>query len=409
MTDADNGTPVVAQATSETPAERRAAARAADMAATHNPAATQLAMAIAGLVGEGWVMCPSCRELTNGRFTIREDGSWWHFLNKEAHHHGDAVNILQLFGVPTGDAVNVLLGRPTREPIEIPADASALTAALIGVKTKIDIPVFNGVLTYGRKTGGVEAACEFYGTWHISPEAVIESGAVLIKNPDHFAKAILAKFGEERLLACGLFVRTARGELYSLISTKFPVVEPHRHPVTGDVLTMQFRSSHAQYRKYLAHKAGLRDYKGSEKFISIKGAPTTAQIGTGLPRIETLPAGTTVYIAEGFKDQLAARTMGQEAYGLPGAHGRPPAKICALLARHDVRTAFDGDEAGDKGTVKLSDYLAEHGVTSSPMVLPAGLDITDVLVGGFAYGSRNHGSPCACTTCATFRKQHPKG
>jgi len=345
---------------------------------------------------------------TKAKFKIHEaDGGWNHFGSDGCH--GDAVKVLQLFGVPTGDAVKVLLGRPTREPIEIPTDLDALTAAMVGVKTKIDIPVFNGVLVYGRKTGGVEAACEFYGTWHISPEAVIESGAVLIKNPDHFAKAILAKFGEERLLACGLFVRTARGELYSLISTKFPVVEPHRHPVTGDVLTMQFRSSHAQYRKYLAHKAGLRDYKGSEKFISIKGAPTTAQIGTGLPRIETLPAGTTVYIAEGFKDQLAARTMGLEAYGLPGAHGRPPVKICALLARHDVRTAFDGDEAGDKGTVKLSDYLAEHGVTSSPMVLPAGLDITDVLVGGFAYGSRNHGSPCACTTCATFRKQHPKG
>jgi len=401
--------------------EERKERFAADMDKTRNEQACRLALAIAKRITPEGILCPKCNELlTKGRFKIHPDGGWKDHKNG---CHGDAVSVLQAFGVRTGDAVRVLIGKPTSTPIEIPEDAAALAAAFVGTKSKILRDVFNGVLIYGQKTGGVQAAQDFYGTWHISPEAVTESGAVMITDTRQFAARILERFGEEALLSCGLFTRASNGKLYCLINDRFPVVEPHRHPVSGDVLYMQFRASHAQYQRYLEHKAGNREYKGSEKIISLRGAPKSAQVGTGLPRIEQLPAGSDVWILEGFKDMLAARTGGLEAYGLPGVGIKPPEKICQLLARHNVFVAFDGDEAGARGrdgvkqvaedgtevvvTEGLVDYLRRHGVNAQPRELFPGMDATDILVARYASGKAT-GSPCGCPTCTRMRASHPQ-
>lgn len=395
---------------------------AARLESTKTAGAAQLALAIAKRIGDdGTVLCPKCSKVApKGKFKIHPDGGWKHFSSDGCF--GDPVKILQLAGISTGDAVKVLLGEQPSVAIEVPENAAALAEAFVGTRSKIDIDVFNGVMVYGQKTGGVEAAQEFYGTWHIDPAVVADSGAVYIKDTKKFAELILDRFGEDRLVESGLFVRTERG-VFCLVNDRFPIVEPHRHPATGDVLYMQFRASHAQYQRYLDHKAGKREYKGSEKIVSLKGAPPAAQVGTGLYQLDKLPAGSEIYIVEGFKDQLAARTLGYNAYGLPGVGVAPPDRICALLARHTVYVAFDGDEAGQQGangiTEKQSDgtekvvkkglvtYLREHGVNAEAKVLFAGMDVTDILVSRHASGKAT-GTRCSCTTCVNFRTKNPQ-
>lgn len=397
------------------------------LAATKNEAATRKALAIAGLVNDDVVICPDCRKpAPRGKFKIHPDGGWKHFSSGGCH--GDALSVLQSVGIPTGDGLRVLNGLPTRTEIDVPENIAELASAFVGTKSRIDLDVFNGVLWYGRKTGGVQAAQEFYGTWHISPEAVEEWGAVYITDPKHFSQQILARFGADKLIACGLFVPTRHGP-YCLISDAFPVVEPHRHPATGDVLYMQLRASHAQYARYLQHKADPEKYpyKTREKFISLKGAPTAAQIGCGLPLIEQLPPGSTVHIVEGFKDGLAGHTLGLHTYAIPGVDFRPTEKICQLLARHRVYVALDGDDAGlagrdgrvrtdDEGNIigqseGLLAYLRRHGVDAHPQDIGGraglGLDVTDFLVAGYASGKSNGGVPCDCPTCQQMRADRP--
>lgn len=405
--------------------EERRARFEANLAKTRTEEHCRKALAIAKLVGDGVVVCPKCRKpATRGKFKIHPDGGWKHFGSEGCS--GDAVGVLQSIGIPTGDAVRVLLGLPTRTPIEIPENLAEIAAQFVGVKSKISLDVYNGVLVYGRKTGGVAAAQEFYGTWHIAPESVEAWGAVYIRDSKHFAQKILERFGEDKLIECGLFVPTQRGP-YCLVSDKFPLIEPHRHPATGDVLYMQLRGSHAQHQRYLLHKADPDNvpYKGHEKFISLKGAPRAAQIGCGLDLIEKLPAGSDVYIVEGFKDGMAAHTLGLHAYAIPGVDFRPPAKICALLSQHNVWVTLDGDDAGQVGrdgkvktdadgnvighTEGLLAYLVRHGVNARPRDIVPGLpmDVTDYLVATMVTGKRNNGVPCGCATCADMRTKHP--
>lgn len=395
-------------------------------APTKTPEAVNVALALAQRVlPDGGTLCPTCGQLAPvKKFDVRPNGTWIH--RGKMGCTGDAVSVLRSAGVTFGDAVRLLTGQQPRIPFHVPDNLEELkerAAKLANTASKYDKEVFNGVLHYGRTHGGVEAAQQFYGTWHISPEAVAESGAVVITNPKQFAKDLLARFGEERLIECGLFVRTARGDMLCLINEKFPVVEPHRHPVSGDPLYMQFRASHEQYQRYLDHKAGKRDYKGSEKIISLKGAPVANQVGTGLPRLENLPPGQVVHIFEGFKDGLAGRTGGLEVYTLPGISIRPPEKVCQLLARHKVYVAFDGDESGargrdghieknDDGTEKvlqegLIPYLRRHGVDAETLELFPGMDATDMLVARYASGKAT-GTPCMCATCVQFRADRPE-
>lgn len=399
---------------------------AKNLAATKNETATRMALAIAGLISDDLVVCPQCRKpAPKGKFKIHPDGGWKHFGSEGCH--GDAVSVLQSVGITTGDAVRVLTGQEPRAEITIPENVAELASQFVGVKSRISLDVYNGVLHYGRATGGVAAAQEFYSQWHISPEAVERWGAVYIKDTKHFAAAILDRFGADKLIECGLFVQTSRGP-YCLISDAFPIVEPHRHPATGDVLYMQLRGSPAQHQKYLKHKADPENvpYKGHEKFISLKGAPRAAQVGCGLHLIEALPHGSTVHMVEGFKDGLAGETLGLNAYGIPGVDFRPPEKICQLLARHLVYVALDGDEAGKVGrdgkdildedgkvighTEGLIEYLVRHGVDARPKDIGSpelGLDVTDFLVAGNASGKFADGIPCSCATCVEFRAAHP--
>ena len=96
--------------------------------------------------------------------------------------------------------------------------------------------------------------------------------------------------------------------------------------------------------------------------------------------------------------------MGVEAYAIPGTGVMPPESVCEILKRHKVLVTLDADEAGAKGSENLLAYLLERGITAKTKDdLPAGFDITDILVQRWAH------TGCGCATCVKWREKDPGG
>lgn len=326
---------------------------------------TLKAMVILGFFEGGSVTCPKCKKPDvpyPGKFKIHEDGGWKHFSSEACS--GDAIEVLRQNGYRFRDALSALTGRTDVEIPDVPPPFVATH----------DIEVYQRLIDLANQVGGQKAAVDFYGQFFIDENVVKQSKATYITKPYEIQKELLRRFGKERLIASGLFIEGKSGPRM-LPGKDFPIIEPHLD-VWGRVWYMQFRAGPEQYRKYLEHKKGLRSYE--QKFLSLRGARRETQIGVGLELLRTEP--TKLVIVEGFKDALAARTMGVMSYGIPGVDFRPPDHICQLLKRHKVIVSLDGDEAGREHGPKLVEYLSKKGVESSLHLLPAGEDVTDRLV-----------------------------
>ena len=139
-------------------------------------------------------------------------------------------------------------------------------------------------------------------------------------------------------------------------------------------------------------------------FLSLKGAGPSSLVGCGLHMLSKLSAGHTVYVVEGFKDLLAARTMSAYAYAIPGTGVMPPEEACEVLCRHNVLVTLDGDEAGAKGRAAVLEHLLSKGIQATAKEdMPPGMDVTDLLV------QRHAHSGCACATCQAWRNTDPPG
>ena len=140
-------------------------------------------------------------------------------------------------------------------------------------------------------------------------------------------------------------------------------------------------------------------------FFSIRGAGNDSLIGCGLLKISTLKEPSEIWIVEGFKDLLAARSMGFEAYAVPGVGARIPDKVMQLFLDkgHNLVVCLDGDEAGQRGRIAITAALNERGVPCTPHPgLPDGMDVADVLVKAYAE------SGCSCATCVAWRLKASK-
>lgn len=375
--------------------------------ACRTPEALVRALGILGLVNADGtaVRCPNCGEVAEvgKKFKIHPDGGYKHHKHANCWGKGGAsIDLLagSGLGVNKADAARLLLGMPTSVEVKVPDTLPQIHVETF--KATFDPEVYAGVLAYGRKAfdgEGVRAAIEHYGQWHIDPAVVEASGAVYITRPDHFAQAILAKFGAERLVACGLFVTSTPknpGEEprpLSLISKKWPLVEPARD-ANGTVVNLQFRASNAQYQRYLEHKDGKRPYEGSQKFLNLRGRQPGV---VNLDRIAALPPGTQIFLVEGFKDRLAAGTMRMHALGFPGTGHRPSDAELEVLRRYKVVGLFDGDTAGQSASAALVESLVSSGVEAYNHALDNDMDITDRLV------EKHATSGCGCAACIELR------
>lgn len=326
----------------------------------------------------------------------------------------DAVATLLKISGPEGDA-KTLKRRPS---VEVIAAFSAV----------VDVEVYDAI----RESGSVKAAQDYWAAWHIDADVVAQAGSTLLEDAPRVAQALTDRFGLDRLEAAGVVTHDKKGNPLFLFNPDYPVIEVHEAP-SGHVVAMQFRPSAERRAKVQAHKAWKQKWSGHvdsdgnaieaseawrrayEKdqsvgpkvsyvtpFLSFKGATPDHLVGCGLKRLVEIPKQSTVYVVEGFKDYLAARTLGVEAYAIPGTGVMPPPRAMDVLKLHDVVVLLDGDEAGAKGREALLEHLVNYGVPArAGDPLREGMDVADILVERHAHDN------CDCTTCAQWRATNP--
>lgn len=349
------------------------------------------AFAHAGLIQGNDYVCPACMKAHSkkGTLSIRERGTWKCFSSDEG---GDAISVIQeAFGFNFPKAVNFLLGRDDDE--EEAPKPKPLPEKLPEIQpdrpdSEIDPEVYRALLEYSGDAGR-EAAAEYFGHWYISREAVLESEASVVLDTKAMEHDMTERFGIQRLKDCGLVVETKYGN-YFLCNKEYPVIEPHITP-KGMVVGMQFRASHEQRKKVDAHEeykkakergdTSVPEAKYVPKFLSLSGIDNDQSlIGFGLGRIWQAPPNTIIRVVEGFKDYLAARTMGHEAFGIPGTSSNIGPKVMDLLRPHRIAVALDGDEAGMKAQEELVGRFHSAQVRAKALPMPDGMDVTDILV-----------------------------
>jgi hypothetical protein len=291
---------------------------------------------------------------------------------------------------PPRDAIAAMLGREYTVPEGV---TDVLNIPEFDIAASFEATPDPEVYEFVLSCGDVNAAIAFYGRFGIAAAQVIESRATRIVDQNLLVAGLRDNFGPERVISSGLASESG----YLLVNDRYPVVEPHLIP-DGQVAGLQFRGSEETEARVKAHKvwAVKRDaikaaggtWRGdtvphTSKFLSLRGAPIRSRCGFGLPEIAAA-ANTgqprTIWIVEGFKDMLAARTFGMLAYGLPGAGVLPVRAVCDMFKGQNVRIVFDGDEAGNAGAQELLRHLASHEVTATVKSVPDGKDICDLLM-----------------------------
>jgi 5S rRNA maturation endonuclease (ribonuclease M5) len=388
------------------------------------------AFAILGLVSkENTLICPVCGTQKRKKVELRTSSSskkpYWTCHKCPEAWGGSAIDLLKQHGGRSFvEAVEELLGVSSsgRGTVTIPKIAISDAFAAI-----VDVDVYDTI----RDAGSLPAAQTYYARWHIAAEAVAEAGSTMIEDAEKLQKQLLERFGIERLRACGVVTDDKNGNPVFLFSRDYPVIEVHQAP-SGHVVGMQFRPSPDRMKLVQAHKAwkkrwsGQLDVEGNEleadeawrrayekdqgvgrkasyitPFLSLKGGTPDHLVGCGLQRLVRIERPSTVYIVEGFKDLLAARTIGVEAYAIPGTGVMPPDRSIEILGMHTVVVMLDGDAAGERGRDHLVTYLRERGVDAKPIdSIRTGLDVADILVERTAHGG------CTCTTCVAWREEH---
>jgi hypothetical protein len=392
------------------------------------------AFAILGLHGANGPVCPFCGQDKKGKVKLHDDG--WKCFTDQRHDprangslYCDSIDLLRDAGYSFRDAVSILLDRPVGDTslakrASTAADPSTLRTAEF--RAVVDSEVYAAIMLSPYVS--LEAAQAFYGTWHIAEKAVEEAGARYITDADALHAALTEQFGIERLVLAGVIAPKdpdlpAEGG-YFLLNKNYPVLEPHVSPL-GVVVGMQFRASPLVAKRIKAYPA-LKDSYDAQlaawvdsgkdaahfaqkppryepKFLSLRGAGPDSLVGCGLYRISRLSSPTQIYVVEGFKDLLATRTMGREAYAIPGVSGLPPQRVMEYLKKkkHVLRVCMDADDAGRAGAQAMLALAKTHGISADIKEgIPEGMDVTDVLVQRRAAGG------CGCATCTAWRDAH---
>jgi ssDNA-binding Zn-finger/Zn-ribbon topoisomerase 1 len=389
------------------------------------------AFAILGLVSkEGTLVCPVCGTSKRKKVELKTSTSsgkhYWTCHKCPESWGGSAIDLLKEHGGRSFvQAVEELLGLTESDKGRVTVPHIEISDAFAAV---VDVEVYDAV----RDAGSLEKAQEYYARWHIAPDAVAEAGSTYIEDPEALHRKLIEQFGLPRLFACGVVTEDKNRNPVFLFNRDYPVVEVHQAP-SGHVVGMQFRPSPTRMQAVQAHKAwkkrwsGQKDKDGNEiesdeawrrayeqdqsvgrkapyvtPFLSLKGGTPDHLVGCGLKRLVESPRPSTVYVVEGFKDLLAARTIGVEAYAIPGTGVMPPERSIEILRLHKVVVMLDGDAAGAAGREHLVTYLKERGVDAEPIdTIREGLDVADILV------ERNAHAGCGCETCQSWRASHP--
>lgn len=329
----------------------------------------------------GFPICPLCGKGGKNRLKFHEDGGFKCFSAQQCYgRRGGAIDLVMTrLSLSFPEALGLLLGRPVNvrsqnarplpPPVVIATEADSFKAI-------VDSDVYEAIAAAGDH----KLVSDYFGRWHITQAAIRDLGFFYVAEMAKLHKHLLATFGRDRLIACGVLMpkTETRGD-YFVISDSYPVGEPHKSS-DGRIVGLQFRGSLIQEARYKKHRVASAEKRAAEaaglparelsagemyvpKFMSLKGGTGTEHlVGGNLQRCALLEAGSTIYVVEGLKDAAALLSRGFEAYGLPGAGTLPPIEAMRILARHNLVLAFDADDGGDFGSENLMKAFARHGI-----------------------------------------------
>ncbi len=358
-------------------------------------ASITMAFTLAGLNAGESLICPSC-ETSKPKKVVAREHYWKCFRCGE---FGSGIELVkERCNVGFRDAVLLIIGKV--DPASVgavapnPEELKRLSAQVASqvVTARLDnetVAVYNAVLN--SKHASVAKAQEAWATWHIDPAVVAEQRSVFITDAQALGAELLNEFGADLLVDSGVAVRLNEQQsktrdmhgsgIRFMFSAAYPIVEPCLGR-SGDAMELKFRAWGKQRDRIAAHKAGDGPYVPA--MLSLKGATPAHLVGYGLERLGQI-APSTVYVVEGFKDVLAARTLGAEAFGLPGTGVLPPEKVIRFLAAtgHTMLVALDGDEAGVEARTKVIEHFKANGFPADRLRektdMPAGMDVADIL------------------------------
>jgi len=286
-----------------------------------------LAFAACGLIEGSELVCPTCHTSSRKKVQIKSSkggGTYWKCHKCPEAWGSSAIELVMAYGPVSRfpDAVGLLLGEEIKGPDGKPLKRTTRPAITVtqSFTATVDWTLYDQLVD----AGSLEAAQAYYSQWHIAPEAVAEAGSTMLLDAKAVQTALTVEHGMQVLKDAGLVTIDKNGNDVFLFSDDYPVIEPHRTP-SGHVVGLQFRPSVERMVKVQAHKTWKRAWSGQTNadgteiepteawrrayendetvgrkapyvtpFLSLRGAGTDHLVGCGLPRLVSIPQGSTV-------------------------------------------------------------------------------------------------------------------
>lgn len=324
----------------------------------------------------GGLACPDCGETRRHKVQIRRSKIGPYVKCWRCGWHADAITLTRdARGCTFADAVDILLGRTPTSWTETIA-ARPRPKVVIPPRFEADLAISVYTRLADPATPGIAPAGHLWAEHGIDPAVAEHYGATYVADADALGAHLDATVGHDTAVAAGL--TTAKGAW--LFAGDYTLVETHTAP-SGLVFGVQFRATGDTAAAAKQHKA-TRGTAIPTKFVphvlALRGCSPRHLIGCGLNRVaHARPA--TVHIVEGYKDMLAAASLGMLAYALPGAATVPPEAALDVLAAHQVVLSLDNDDAGRAGAESLASWFADRGVPTTTVLPDEGCDWADML------------------------------
>lgn len=252
------------------------------------------------------------------------------------------------------------LGGPSKPTRNVPKPTRSLARRStqdgegVAIKTRADVEVFGWML---ERSPLLPDGAQYLASRAFSPETLAHFRVGQIGDGRDLLHAATARWGRDRLVACGLVKETRRAD---------ELVFPSRYLLfpflVGDkVAYLQARRPDGgQARRWLC----------------------PSHLPPPLFNADTLTtAGTTITLCEGVTDVLSAFELGKDAVGLLGASSRLDGQTVPLFRGRNLAVLGDADKAGRSFAHRMSALFAPHGLTIIRKRLPSGCnDLNDYLL-----------------------------
>lgn len=379
--------------------------------------------------------CPQCGSgPEKKKTTIRHDGGI------TCHKCGNSISTGNMWG--TVQRLSELAGRGTLEKGEmlsilrgVDPDGERgrfITNFAPAPEPEPETFVDSEVLEALCDLADVDAGVAYWQKFHIDPRVAKAFGALrLVKPWGGSWQSLVDRFGVERLISAGLAKELEDGSLWTVPGGKlearkarfapdYPVLQVYRtadgKPVGLEVRGGEFIEDRVKrYNEYkAAYGAWESGGKVGEEPAKVRWIPKTrnlvgnakgSRVGFGLDVVAKFPTSKVVWLVEGYKDALAAGTLGRPAIGIAGAKAGISPEGLEVLKGRRVAIAFDSDEAGEEGAAMLEAKLTEAGVelVKGP-VWPDGRDVADQLADMHRVGKLACKPPCGQQETTEGRK-----